>query len=69
MKIHELKKIVDEACEYAPNGEIEIFFKKKTYELGRISQSGILGRLFIEVGAVVFDENSAFPNSANNVQC
>lgn len=56
MKISEFKSIIDKANEYNPNGEVEIHYAKKAYKLGRISQSGILGNLYIEVGDLVFDE-------------
>lgn len=62
MKISDLKKIIDEAYKYAPEAGIEVAFKRKTYELARISQSGILGSLYIEVGEVIWDEDKAFPN-------
>ena len=56
MTIEELKSVVDHAYENAPNARVEICFGKKTYEIARISQSGVVGWLYIEVGEVIFDE-------------
>ncbi len=57
MKIKDFKEIIDKAFEYNSNGNIEIHYGKKVYELGRISQSGVLGDLFIQIGEVKFDED------------
>lgn len=55
MKIKDLKSIIDQANDYNPEGRIEIAFKKKTYDLAKVSQSGVLGDLYIEIGEVIYD--------------
>lgn len=57
MKIKDFKEIIDKAFEYNPDGDIEIHYAKKAYELGSISQSGVLGNLYIQIGEVKFDED------------
>ena len=48
---------------HAPNARVEICFGKKTYELARVSQSGVVGWLYIEVGDVIFDPQNNFTKS------
>lgn len=57
MKLFEFKKIIDKAFKRGnPESEVEIWVtKKKAHEVGRISQSGFDGTLYISVGAKIYD--------------
>jgi hypothetical protein len=61
MKLKELKRIIDESVKKAEdcNPDVEIWFNKSMYRIGRISQFSVVPVLTIEIGEKVIDYNDS----------
>ena len=60
LKIRELKSILDKAVENLGDNEkcdpeIEVYFKKSAYAIEQVTQSGVLGTLYVVIGEKVYD--------------
>ena len=61
MKLKQLKTVIDQCVDYAGDcdPEVEIWIgDKKAYNIGRISQFGVLPNVIISVGEKLYDSEA-----------